>query len=203
MRRFFEICHFVTANREALEQQFELQHRALPAWYPADMWLDTVQSVEAIDIVPLAVPVYQKYWSEQVTQNAIRLFVTPAGQALVAKMYGEEKQYMGSGDTAESAQRKAILTERSQEDADIHRMLNSMTTQESARTEAFARSAEWVRLNKINPQISQEFRAVYLAKQNEVIALVARKHEAALHRSVDAYRAAHPEDKTFDESPAP
>ena len=77
-------------------------------------------------------------------------------------------------------------------------MLDSLTPQEKLHTEAFIRSEEWARLQRLSPRIAQEFRESYQAKQTEVMAAVAKEHEAELQKAVDAYRAAHPEDRTFD-----
>ena len=198
MRRFFQVCHFVSANREAMEKQFEIQHKTLPSWYPPQMWTDSVQAVEDIDVVSLAVPIYQRYWSEESAQSAIRLFVTPAGQAMTARLYGQEMKFREGGDSPEQARRKAEEAQRATEDAEVHKMLDSLTPQEKLHTEAFIRSEEWARLQRLSPRIAQEFRESYQAKQTEVMAAVAKEHEAELQKAVDAYRAAHPEDRTFD-----
>jgi hypothetical protein len=198
MRRFLEVCHFVSHNREGMEKQFELQHKTLPSWYPPQMWADTVRAVEEIDVLSLAVPIYQRYWSDESAQNAIHLFVTTAGQAMLAKVYGKEMTFVEAGDNPALARRKALEAQRADEDAEVHKMLDALTPQERQKAEAFTRSEEWSRLQRLSPQIGQEFREAYLGKQKEVMAAVAKEHEAELHKAVDAYRAAHPEDRTFD-----
>lgn len=198
MRRFLEVCHFVSANRAAMEKQFEIQHKTLPSWYPPGMWLDSVKAVEDIDVVSLAVPIYQRYWSEESAQNAIHLFVTPAGQAMLARVFGQETKVLEAGDTPAQARRKALEAQRANEDAEVHKMLDALTPQEKLSGEAFTRSEEWAKLQRLSSRIGQEFREIYQAKQNEVMAAVAKEHEAELQKSVDVYRAAHPEDRTFN-----
>jgi hypothetical protein len=198
MRRFLEVCHFVSANRAAMEKQFEIQHKTVPSWYPPQMWIDSVQAVEDIDVVSLAVPIYQRYWSEESAQTAIHLFVTPAGQAMVAGVFGQELNFLAAGDSPAQARRKALEAQRANEDAEVHKMLDAMTPQEKLKAEAFARTEEWARLQRLTPRIGQEFREIYEAKQKEVMAAVAKEHEGELQKAVDSYRAAHPEDRTFD-----
>ena len=68
-------------------------------------------------------------------------------------------------------------------------MLDVMTPQEKPKAEAFTRTEEWARLQRLTPRIGQEFREIYQAKQNEVMAAVAKPHQAELQKAVDAYRA--------------
>jgi hypothetical protein len=198
MRRFLEVCHFVSANRAAMEKQFEIQHKALPSWYPPQVWIDSVQAVQDIDVVSLAVSIYQRYWSEESAQTAIHLFVTPAGQAMLARVFGQELTFLAAGNSPAQARRRALEAQRANEDAEVHKMLDVMTPQEKLKAEAFTRTEEWARLQRLTPRIGQEFREIYQAKQNEVMAAVAKPHQAELQKAVDAYRAAHPEDRTFD-----
>ena len=55
-------------------------------------------------------------------------------------------------------------------------MLDVMTPQEKPKAEAFTRTEEWARLQRLTPRIGQEFREIYQAKQNEVMAAVAKDH---------------------------
>lgn len=196
LRRYFASCHFSLRNREALEVQFEGQERDLPAWYPKDVWNVTVKSVEDIDVVDIALPVYQKYFSEEDAQKIIRLFVTPQGQAMIKKVFDDSIQHESEGDSAMEARRKALAAQRDQEGAEVHAMLNSMTPNEHREVEAFARSAEWQRLNSLSGQIVQEFAAAYSLKQKQVIQDIAERHKAELSDALREYKASHPEDHT-------
>jgi hypothetical protein len=192
LRTYFEVCHTPLRNREALDQQFEKQRQALPPWYPPDVWNETVKSVEDIDIVDVALPIYQKYDSEELIQHAIHLFVTPEGQAAVKKVYDMELQHIASGDNAADAQRKALSEESSAEDATVRAMLHSLTPQQRQETAVFIKSPEWRRMNVLYAQIEQEFNAAYLARQHEVTQQVAERHKLQLQTVFRAYHAAHP-----------
>lgn len=192
LREYFEVCHFAVNNREALDKQFQSQQKQLPPWYPPSVWDELVKSVEDIDVVPIALPVYQKYWSEEAMRIAVRVFATPAGQTMVKKVFSDEMEHETSGDTALDARRKTLIAVESQEDAEAHKILNSMTPAESAEAEAFMRSPEWSRLNSLSAQLAQEYSIAYLAKQNEVAHAVVARHQAELQTAFQDYQAAHP-----------
>lgn len=192
LREYFEVCHFAVNNREALDKQFQSQQKQLPPWYPPIVWDELVKSVEDIDVVPIALPVYQKYWSEEAMRIAIRVFATPAGQAMVKKVFSDDMEHENSGDSALDARRKTLIDVESQEDAEAHKILNSMTPAESAEAEAFMRSPEWRRLNSLSAQIAQEYSTAYLAKQNEVARAVIAGHQAELQTAFQDYQSAHP-----------
>lgn len=79
----------------------------------------TVKSVEDIDVVDIALPVYQKYFSEEDAQKIIRLFVTPQGQAMIKKVFDDSIQHESEGDSAMEARRKALAAQRDQEGAEV------------------------------------------------------------------------------------
>jgi hypothetical protein len=193
LREYYGVCHFAVSNREALDKLFQSQQKQLPPWYPPSVWAELVQSVEDIDVVPIALPVYQKYWSDDAMHMAIRIFATPDGQAMVNKVFSDEMQQEASGDPALDARRKALVAVQAQEDAEAHKILNSMSPAESAKAEAFMRSPEWSRLNSLSGQIAQEYSAAYLAKQNEVARAVAAKHQSELQKAYQDYQTAHPQ----------
>jgi hypothetical protein len=192
LRRYFETCHFDVRNREALEVQLEAQRLKLPAWYPKEIWDEIGEAIEEIDVTGVALPVYQKFLSEEAAQNAVLLFVTPEGQAMVKKVYDRAIQQETSGDSAAEARRKALAAVKSEEDAKIHVMLNSMTPAEHRAIETFLRSPEWKQLNAHSGQMTQEFAAVYVAKQQQVADEITQRHKDDFQKAVRDYRLSHP-----------
>jgi hypothetical protein len=192
LQRYFDVCHFVLRNREQIDIQFAAQKKTLPAWYPLDVWEETVRSVEEIDVTPVALPVYQRYFSEEAGQNAIRLFLTPGGQAMVNKVYDQTAQAENAGDPALDAHLKAVARAKADEDAKVHQMMASMTPKDRRETEIFVHSAQWNRLNALGPQISKEFSEVYLEAQKKVVEEVTERRHEELVKARQDYRAAHP-----------
>jgi hypothetical protein len=193
LRRYFEVSHFEVRNREGLETQLEVQQKTLPLWYPADVWADTVDGVLAIDALSIAMPIYQRYFSEEGTQNAIRLFVTPAGQEMLNKMYSTAKKDEVAGDSATEARRKALDDEQTRQNEDGRKILDSMTAKDKQEVLAFSRSAEWKRMNAVSDEMYKEFNAAYLVKQKEVVHVSAVKHADELRKALRDYKATHPE----------
>ncbi|MGB7986960.1 MAG: hypothetical protein WCF54_17480 [Terracidiphilus sp.] len=176
-----------------MEVQFQAQRLKLPAWYPQAIWNEIVKAVEDIDVVDVALPVYQRYISEEAGQNAILLFVTPEGQAMVNKVYDRAIQHESSGDSALEARRKALADLKDEEDAKIHKMLDSMTPVQHRAVEAFVRSEEWKRINANSGQIAKEFNLVYVAKQEQIAKEITQSHQMDFTKAIREYRAAHPE----------
>ncbi len=176
LRKYFAVCHFTLYNRENLELQFRRQEQELPPWYPANLWAATVRAVEDIDVVHLALPVYQQYFSERAGLNAIRLFATPQGQAVINKLYKSEIRAMALGDPAQVARFKALDEERKSEDATIRQILNSMTAEDRQEMYAFVQSPEWKRLNSLGDRIRREYNVPYVAAQQRVEKEIARAH---------------------------
>jgi hypothetical protein len=193
LRRYFEACHFDVRNRESLEAQFEAQRLQLPAWYPKAVWDEIVKTIEEMDVVDIALPVYQRYISEEAAQNAILLFVTPEGQAMVKKVYDQAIQHESSGDSALEARRKALAALQDEEDAKIHKMLDSMTPQQHRAVEAFVRSEEWKRMNANSGQLAKEFNSVLIARQEQIAKEITQSHQEEFAKAIREYRAAHPD----------
>jgi hypothetical protein len=192
LRRYFEVCHFAVRNREGLEKQFEQQQKTLPPWYPADLWTETVAAVMDIDVVEVSIPVYKRFYSEEGTQSAIKLFVTPAGQKMVNQFHDKTLEEVSAGDPIAEARRKALADLKAKEDAEIHEMLSSMTPKEEQQVAAFVHSEEWKRMNGLSDQVYKAFNVAYLARQKEVMHAVALKHQDELVKSLREYKAAHP-----------
>jgi hypothetical protein len=192
LRRYFEVCHFSAYFRESLELQSETQQATLPSWYPPEVWTDIVQTIGQLDVAAIALPVYQKYFSEEATQNATRLFLTPAGQATISKVYAKTLKGEASGDSAIDARRKALEAERATEDADVRKMLGSMTPKEERDVQAFVQSAEWKRMNGLSGQVFKEFSAALQARVGEVMHEVTVKHTDELRKALRDYKAEHP-----------
>jgi len=192
LRQYYEVCRFTLRNGQAMEAQLEKQQKALPAWYPAALWEDTVKSVLSLDVVSISLPVYQKYWSEEIGRNLIRLFVTPAGQEMIGKVYDGTVAREQAGDSALEAYRKTLAAERSAEDAKIHEMLNAMTPKEHQEMESFVRSDEWTKTQRLMPQIQQEISTAYLAAKSRAADEAVERHRSELMQAMKTYNASHP-----------
>jgi hypothetical protein len=156
LRKYFDVCHFVYRNRQQIDAQWAVQKKTLPSWYPGSVWDEIGRRIDLIDVVSIALPIYQKYWSEEAGQNAIRLFLTPAGQAMVNKFNDTVVQHEDEGDEGLQARRKAMESIHAEEDARVHKMMRTLKPEDQRTVSAFVQSAEWVRLNQLGGQIASE-----------------------------------------------
>lgn len=191
LRKYFEVCHFALYNRRNLEAQFRLQQQRLPPWYPSNVWEETVKAVEDIDVVPIALPVYQRYFSELAGVNATRLFVTPQAQAVIKNLYEKELKLMAAGDPAQVARSRALESERDREDATVREILRSMTPKERSDMYAFVRSPEWQRLNSLGDQVRREYNIPYVAEQQRVAKEIAFRHRDEIENARKQYELSH------------
>ena len=192
LRKFFQVTHFAVRDREGILEQMEQQQKTLPPWYPSDLWSETVKAVVDIDVVEVAIPVYQRFYSEEGTQNAIKLFVTSQGQAMVNKFHERTMKDLVAGDPVTEARRNALAEIRAHEDTEVRQMMNSMTPKEEQEVARFVHSAEWKRMNDFSDQVYKEFNVAYVARQKEAIHAVAVKHQDEINQAIRDYKAAHP-----------
>jgi hypothetical protein len=192
LRRYFEVTHFVVRDREGMIQQLEQQKKTLPPWFPPDLWTETSAAMLDIDVVEVAIPVYQRYYSEEGTQNAIKLFLTPQGQAMISKFHEKTMQDLAAGDPIAEARQKALAAIRDHEDAEIRQMMVSMTPKDEQQVLEFSRSPEWKRMNDLADQVYKAFNVAYIARQKEAAHAVAVRHQDEVNKAIRDYRASHP-----------
>jgi hypothetical protein len=194
LQRYFDVCHFVLRNREQIDIQLAAQQKTLPPWYPMTVWRETADAIDALDVTAVALPVYQRYFSEEAGENAIRLFLTPQGQAMLSKVYDQTAAAENAGDPGLEAHLKAIAAAKVDEDAKVRQMMAAMTPKDRRETEIFVQSAEWKRISALGPQIAKEFSEVYLAAQEKAVHEVTARHHDDLVKALRDYRASHPSD---------
>jgi hypothetical protein len=79
---YFEESSLLTEQKQRLQAQLEASRRKVPAWMPRDVWSDFQRRVMTIDPVQMALPVYQRYFSEEDVAAFLLLYDGPTGHAL-------------------------------------------------------------------------------------------------------------------------
>lgn len=195
LRTYFDEIHFVSWNRKMWELQFQKQKQQLPPWYPVSVWKETTDTIEAMDIVPIALPVYQKYISETTGRHMIKLFATKQGQATAAKMFAEQGRLQAAGENADDAYTETLAAARANEDATVAKMFAALTPADQKELAVFVKSTEWMRADADGPAISKEMSVALLERQKEIVHEVAIKHHdelVAAKRAYDAEHGTHP-----------
>src|SRR5260370_30162006 len=108
LRTFFKLIHFLSANRPLIHEKLELQRKQLPEWYPQSVWDEIANAIDNIDYPKVALPVYQKYVSEDDAKFFNRFLATPQGQKLAQSLYSKETQAVHEGAAPLEAYEQAL-----------------------------------------------------------------------------------------------
>lgn len=75
----FRLMHFQATMQATLRATLERERERAP-FIPEDVWQDFEASFAKADFIPVYLPVYQKYLSQEDAAKAIEFYRTPAGQ---------------------------------------------------------------------------------------------------------------------------
>jgi hypothetical protein len=84
-KEMFELMHFRSSMVRMLHANLQQQRQQAP-FIPEDVWQDFETSFAKTDFVPVFLPVYQKYLSEDDATRALAFYRTPAGQHVLGVM---------------------------------------------------------------------------------------------------------------------
>lgn len=82
-REMFELMRFRSTMQTMLHANLQ-QQRQLAPFIPADVWQDFEDSFAKTDFIPVFLPIYQKYLSQEDAAKALDFYRTPAGQRTLA-----------------------------------------------------------------------------------------------------------------------
>ena len=187
---FFKVMHFDSVNRPLIHDKLELQRTHLPEWYPQSVWNEIEDSIENMDWPAVALPVNQKYISEDDAKFLIRFIATPQGQKLVQTVLTKEAQAQHAGAPPEKAYGQAMAELARNEDAEVERVLSGMTPKELR--EINSQSAHWEQMQPALRQLREEVGQALAAQQKELARTIAAKHRSELLEAKRGYEASHP-----------
>jgi Uncharacterized protein conserved in bacteria (DUF2059) len=131
LRAFFEVTHFLAGHRQRIHDQLKVFQKQLPEWYPGSVWDEIASSVENIDVIAVALPVYQRYISEDDAKYLNMFLATPLGQKVAqAVMAKHTEQAQRAGTDPEAAQDQAIAELVRDGGAEVERTLSDMSPTE-------------------------------------------------------------------------
>ena len=84
-REMFQLMRFSATMQNMLHANLEQQRQHEP-FIPEDVWQDLEASFAKADFVPVFLPVYQKYLSQEDAAKALEFYRTPAGRRTLAVM---------------------------------------------------------------------------------------------------------------------
>ena len=83
VRRLLSLSHATERVTAALNGQIEIQKKQGPNIFPDAFWKDVQTEFAKTDWVAIAVPVYQRYFSEEEADAVIAFYSTPIGQKVL------------------------------------------------------------------------------------------------------------------------
>ena len=84
IREYLALTHALDIAGKAMVELIHSQRALSPPFLTPGFWDDMEKAVAHIDLVPLVVPAYQKYLSEEDMGSLIAFYKTPAGQRILA-----------------------------------------------------------------------------------------------------------------------
>jgi hypothetical protein len=190
LRSFFKVMHFDSVNRPLIHEKLELQRKRLPEWYPQSVWNEIEDSIENMDWPAVALPVSQKYLSEDDAKFLTWFMATPQGQKLVHTLLTNEARAQYAGAPAEKAHEQAMAELARNENAEVERVLSGMTPEELR--EIDSQSAHWEQMQPALRQLREEVGQALIAQQKVLARTIAAKHRSELLEAKRSYEASHP-----------
>ena len=190
LRTFFKVTHFVSVNRQLIHEKLKVLRRQMPDWFPQSVWDEIAGSVENIDMATVALPVYQKYISEDDQEFLNRFLATPEGQKAAQAVITKAAQQSQNARTASEAEYdQAIAGLVRDEGAAVDRVLSSMGPTELREVESL--KAHWEQMQPVLGQMRSEVQQALAAKQVELTRTIKAKHRAELIEAKRSYEASH------------
>jgi hypothetical protein len=190
LRTFFKVTHFVSVNRQLIHEKLEAMRKQLPEWYPQSVWNEAANAVENIDMAAVALPVYQKYISQDDQEFLNRFSATPEGQKAAQAVMAKETQQAQNGHPPSEAENDQAIAELVRDEgAEVNRVLSSMSPTELREVESL--KAHWEQLQPVLGQMRSEVQQALGAKQVEIARTIKAKHQAELIEAKRSYEANH------------
>jgi hypothetical protein len=190
LRTFFEVTHFLSGHRQRIHEQLEVLRKQMPGWYPQSVWDEIASSVEDMDVIAVALPVYQKYISEDDERFLNRFLATPQGQKVAqAVMAKKAEQGQRANAESEAADDRAIAELVRNGGAEVQRTLSDMSPEELREVKSL--TAHWKQLQPVLWQMQGEVSQAIAAKQVELARTIKARHRAELIEAKRSYDVSH------------
>lgn len=188
----------IEAQKVLMHESLEAKHKTMPAWFPADVWKDLETRVEGVDVVEVALPVYQKYVSQEQADTVILLLQGPTGKEIQRRTLERVMTALHSGASGSKADEQATAAGNAGGDGVLwQRRINELTL---AQREQIA--PLFLALQKIWKQIDDEQDVIYRKKTNEVFSTVLNEHLVEIQLAQRRARQTTPKQTTPNQAPA-
>jgi uncharacterized protein len=119
-KEMFELMHFRSTMLGMLHANLQEQRQRAP-FIPEDVWQDFEMSFGKADFIPVFLPVYQKYLSQEDAAKALEFYRTPTGQHVLAVMPGLMQDVGAAAQTKGDQIAQAVFERHHQEIEDAQK----------------------------------------------------------------------------------
>jgi hypothetical protein len=190
LRTYYNVCHIPSLSRELTHEKMEAQRKQLQAWYPQSVWDEIEDAIDNIDLPKVALPVYQKYVSEDDAKWLIKFMATPQGQRLLQSVLMKDAQAQQAGEAPIPARDQAIASLMRNEGEEVERVVSSMSSKDLRDLES--RSAHLQQMQPVLAQMRKEAGQATMDTQVELMKAIVAKHQSELAEARHSYEASHP-----------
>ena len=171
------------AQKKLMHESLEAKRKTMPAWFPSAVWNDVEDKVEGVDLVEVALPVYQKYVSQEQADAVLLLLQGPTGEQIVQRKLDRALSALHSGARGSAADEQAMVAGAAGGDLALWtKRIKELTPEQQERISPLFKG-----LMNVWKQIDDEQDVLYIKKTNEVFRAVINAHKPEIQ---DAMREA-------------
>ena len=193
LRTYFKVCHIESISLQLTHEKMEQRRKQLPEWYPQLVWDEIEQAVDNIDLPQVALPIYQKYLSEEDAGWLIKFSATPQMQKLIRSILEKDRALQYEGVDPNQARNQAVArVAEEQENAELGRLATLMTPADER--ELKLRVTHLEQMQPLLAQLRSEYNQALKDKQTELAKAITSKHAGELSQAKRKFEAEHPPD---------
>lgn len=166
----------IDAQKKLMHESLEAKRKTMPAWFPSAVWNDVEAKVEGVDLVEVALPVYQKYVSQEQGDAVLLLLQGPTGEQIAQRKLDRALSAIHSGARGSAADEEAMVAGAASGDLGLWtKRIRELTPEQQKRISPLFQG-----LIKVWKQIDDEQDVLYIKKTNEVFRAVINAHTAEI-----------------------
>jgi len=179
------------ASMQHIQDGLDQTHKTFPPWFPDSVWADVKQKVAQIDLPALALPVYQRYFSEQDGAALLLLYQGPTGQEYARVTLQSRLDAIHQGLEGSAAEAKAMQAEKQTNAEELRRKrIAELTPEERQQLRALESGSH--RGAGVWRTLDDDQNVLIQKKANEVLQATLKAHNTELLAAKRAYEAKHP-----------
>lgn len=193
LRTYFKVCHIESFSLQITHEKMEQRRKHLPDWYPQSVWDEIEQAIDNIDLPQVALPIYQKYLSEEDAGWLIKFSATPQVQKLIRSILEKDRALQHEGVDPTQARDEAVArVAEEEENAELSRLAALMTPADER--ELKLRAPHLQQMQPLLAQLRAEYSQALKDRQTDLAKAITSKHAAELSEAKRTFEADHPPD---------